>query len=108
MRLSGLVLVPCLAAVVFACGASADDFDTTEDGLSKYGGLREGSDEACAVLRLANEADERALDALLDSRAAKNIVAHRAAPDGRVGTEDDQWFAKLADLDRVSYVATRA
>lgn len=99
MRLSRLALAPCLAVVVFACGGSADDAETSEDGLTKYGGLSEKSADACAVLRLANEADEATLDAILDARAAKGIVAHRGP---------EQWFANLAELDRIPFVANQA
>lgn len=99
MRLVRLAVAPALAALVFACGASAEDVETTEDGLTKYGGLREKSPEACAVLRLANEADEATLDGFLDSRAAKGIVARRSP---------EEWFANLAELDRIPYVGTQA
>src|SRR5688572_16263133 len=84
------LLLPSLIALsVFACVGPTDDTESTEDGLTKFGGLVEGSDEACAVRRVANEAAEQALDADvgLDKRAAKNIVSFRAGADGKVGTE---------------------
>ena len=44
----------------------------------------------------------------LDARAARGIVAHRAGPDGRLGTGDDRRFADLAALDAVPYVGPSA
>jgi hypothetical protein len=84
--------VPCLAAVAFACGDTSDDVDTSEEGLTRYGGLREKTPEACAVLRLANEADEATLDAFLDARGARAIVGHRGVSGAQIKTMlEQQW-----------------
>lgn len=62
------------------------------------------------VLELVNSASEQTLDedARLDSRAARNIVAHRAGPDGVDGTADDDRFDSWAELDAISYVGDTA
>lgn len=44
----------------------------------------------------------------LDSRAAKNIIAHRNGADGVVGTGDDDRFDTIDELDGISYVGATA
>ncbi|MGE0784181.1 MAG: nuclease A inhibitor family protein [Sandaracinaceae bacterium] len=44
----------------------------------------------------------------LDSRAARNLIAHRDGADGLFGTRDDDPFDDLAEVDAVSYVGTLA
>ena len=44
----------------------------------------------------------------LDSRAAKNIIAHRNGPDGVSPSSDDVLFATLDDLDAIPYVGDSA
>ena len=69
-------------------------------------GIEEGSLEARALLRLANEADLAMLDteAGLDSRAANNIIRRRAGSDGLLGTDDDLVVRTLAELEAISWV----
>ena len=71
-----------------------------------------GSPEAAAVLALVNDVaiDEATLDVDvgLDRRAAANIVVHRDGVDGTVGTEDDDPFDSLGELDGVRYVGDSA
>lgn len=108
----GLLVSPLLlSCFVAACSSTPEAVDESADELgAKFGGVVEGTDEACAVLRAANEASLDELDegAALDSRAAKAIAAARAGEDGRAGTLDDQIFATLAELDAVPYVANTA
>ncbi len=109
MEIRGRVFVlPILTSLlVAACGSEPEELDASEDAVSsRYAGLREGSDAACAVRRLANEAPQDLLDGevRLDSRAATNIVRFRAGPDGKLGTHDDRWFSSLEKLDGVPWV----
>jgi hypothetical protein len=62
--------------------------------------------EACAVLRTANRLDEEALiaDVGLAERTTANLLAHRAGPDGVLGTADDDPSDTLAELDAIPYV----
>jgi hypothetical protein len=62
--------------------------------------------EACAVLRTANRLDEEALiaDVGLAERTTANLLAHRAGPDGVLGTSDDDPSETLAELDAIPYV----
>jgi 5'-nucleotidase len=113
-----LVRAPLLSAVMAtaslapACSAAAESDDSLAAASTAGGfaGLVEGSDMACAVLRLANEASAADLDRLvgLDARAARNIATFRLGPDGEPKTEDDQWFASLSDLGKIPYVKARA
>src|SRR5262245_30135853 len=88
-------------AVTSACGAGDAASDEQTDHLAI--GLEEGSAQACAVLKLANTASFETLDdaAKLNRKAALAIFAVRAGDDGQEGTEDDGWFATLAELDAV-------
>jgi hypothetical protein len=68
-----------------------------------------------AVLALVNEAPFDRLDKPeeedgvgLDRRAARNIVDHRMGPDGVDGTDDDDPFDDLSELDAVPYVGPSA
>lgn len=44
----------------------------------------------------------------LHSRAAENILKHRLGPDGECGTDDDDTFDDLAELDAVPWVGKKA
>jgi len=73
-------------------------------------GITEGSDQARAVLELANGLSQDVLDddVGLDRRAAANIVRARRGPDDLDGTADDTPLASLTQLDAVSYVGASA
>ena len=44
----------------------------------------------------------------LTSSAAKNLIAHKNGPDGEAGTEDDDLFDSLDEVDAVKYVGASA
>lgn len=81
--------------------------DMEEDGESSVA-LSLSPADAALVLDLANYpgVDEVALDGPvgLDTRAAANIQAHRAGPDGVFPSNDDNYFDDLAELDALGYV----
>jgi hypothetical protein len=99
MRRIGVVLVACGVA---GCALGEDGFGTGE------GALREGTPEATGVLRFLNgpAADVATLDidAALDARAARNIVAHVRGADGALGGGDDDLLDSVAELDAISQV----
>lgn len=79
--------------------------------------IRDGSEEAKAVLGMANkilttEQDANDFFSYLDTQmhrfAAENIVEYRKGADGVIGTEDDSQFLDLAVLDHVPYVGRTA
>lgn len=43
-------------------------------------------------------------EAGVDARAASNLIAHRNGHDGMFGTEDDQLFGSLIEVDEVRWV----
>ncbi len=99
------------ALVLVACGAPEDGAGSESDLLGALaqdatGGIAEGTAEAKAVLRVANEAtaDQLKGQARLDPRAADGVVAYRLGDDGQVGTADDETFDTLAELDAVPFV----
>lgn len=101
-RIAGLVLV-----ALAGCATSGDPF--ADDGELAQA-LTPA--EVTAVLDLVNypgvTGDELDADAGLDGRAARAIAAHRAGPDGRFPSLDDNLFDSLAELDAVPYVGNAA
>src|SRR5690349_3191852 len=82
----------------FLMGDAADGF-----------GIAESDPRACAVLRLANEADAAELGLLPYTRAAAQyVIAHRAGPDMRERTGDDDRIQSLVELDAIPYVGPTA
>jgi hypothetical protein len=70
------------------------------------------TDDDALILGVVNAADVSVAlldDAVgLDARAARGIFAHRAGPDGRLGTADDRLFPGVAAVDAVPYVGAAA
>ena len=84
-------------SLLLPLAACADDLGTGDAAIS------EGTVEGVGVLRFLNSpaADVTTLDidAALDARAARNIVAHVRGPDGALGTGDDDLLDSIAELD---------
>ncbi len=68
--------------------------------------------EKQGVLALVNDCETSAsildIDAALDRRAATNIVDHRDGSDTSCGSDDDDLFDDLDELDAISYVGDAA
>jgi phosphatidylserine/phosphatidylglycerophosphate/cardiolipin synthase-like enzyme len=120
LNLRGGIKMRCYATVLTfliflgACGInspSPTDSSELEVSLADLG-LLNGSPEARAVLSLVNDPQTtfETLDitAGLDRRAAANIVAYRAGPDGIEPSADDDRFDTIEALDAVAYVGGRA
>lgn len=111
-RIARFVLLPLVLVTLTACDAemgAADEALDGEDEAFLLPGKADGDvPQACAILKLANTASLDVLDddVALNAKAARGIVAHRDGPDGLPGTDDDGWFATLAELDAVKYVGT--
>jgi phosphatidylserine/phosphatidylglycerophosphate/cardiolipin synthase-like enzyme len=101
-----------LALGVFAggCGDGTDDVGSDSSDVTEV--LKEGSPEALAVLALVNDpavtSDVLDDEVGLDKRAAQNIAKHRAGPDRTLGTDDDDFYDSVKELDAVSYVGSSA
>lgn len=69
-------------------------------------GIENGSPEACALLRLSNEASFEQLykDVGLNQKAARHIVTVRAGQDAELGTYDDTYVKDLEGLDAIPYI----
>jgi phosphatidylserine/phosphatidylglycerophosphate/cardiolipin synthase-like enzyme len=100
-------LLVALASCVAAEAVEDGENDMFASGKAD-GGIDEGSPEALGVLRLVNDTNETAASlksgAGVTSRVANNIVNHRNGADGEPGTEDDDAFDTLAELDKIPYV----
>lgn len=105
--IASLASVAALSLVVAACAEMPED--TTGDNA---GELALSAADQQRILDLVNYpgTDEALLDGTvkLDSRAAKNLIAKRNGADGISPSADDFAFAKLDDVDAVSYVGTTA
>ncbi len=110
VRTFALVIPAFTSLLVAACSAGEATDASEDEASSRYAGLKEGSDAACAVRRLANEATVKMLDGDvgLDARAANNVASFRAGNDGKLGTHDDNWFSSLAKLDVVPWIGPAA
>ena len=95
-----LLLSAALAASAAACVSESDDAATGEES-----DLTEGSAAAKAVLALVNDgavsADELLREARVTLDVGKAIVAHRDGADARRGTDDDDTFDTLRELDAI-------
>lgn len=102
LRLRSLLSLLVLGGALAACDAG-DGTGTAES--DHVEGLGEGSAAALSVLALVNDRDHDATGmrtvARLDSRAARNVLAHRDGPDGAPRTDDDDLFDTIAELDAV-------
>lgn len=113
MRKAAVLSVGCVVLCSLGCGLSPSD-ESSDGALggsdARAAGLADGTAESCGVLRLASEATLDTLDvtARLDRRAAQSIVGYRLGPDAAAGTDDDQRFDSLAELDAVGYVGKNA
>ncbi len=104
MKTLGMSVIALVALGCAPAGSSIaeEDSDATESPLTAA--------QQCAVVKLANSGSFTTLDddAKLNSAAARNIVAHRAGPDGELGTIDDRWFKNLSEVDAVPQVGPAA
>ena len=74
--------------------------------------IKEGTAEAYGVLAMLNDEsttqDVLDVDARLDLRAARSLIAHRDGPDRLFGTADDNPFDDIAEVDAQYYVGGSA
>ncbi len=94
--------LPALLALSLTACIADDGTGDTELAIT------EGSAEAVGVLRFLNgpaaDVETLDIDAALDVRAARNIVARVRGADAVLGTADDRLLVSIADLDSVSQV----
>jgi len=102
-----------LIAVVFAtaCDSSTvpveeDGDDVAAGGKADTGGIEEESPEAASILKLVNFATVQKFrdEVGLSEEAANNLIAYRIGDDEMPGTDDDERFESLAELDRIPFV----
>ena len=102
MRVRSVVLA--LAAAAVGCAGAASD----EDGAGRRGRALTAEELDQKVLEMLNHPSTTVkvldIDAGLTSTAAVNLMAHRAGPDGAVGTADDDPFDSIQEVDDVSGV----
>lgn len=101
------MLKRALLLLLAACGTPAPslDPDVSRTPGEQLTTIPEGTIEAAAALRVANEALQPQLEGFgLDVRAAANIVWYRVGDDGVGGTEDDAKLETLAELDAIPFV----
>lgn len=107
-NLAYLLLSIATAACVETTTEDGIDDTFVDDGKADTGGITNGSPQAIAVLRVANEKSRTELkDHGVPPLAAQNIVAVRAGDD-TASVADDVTFTSLAQLDAVPYVGPMA
>ncbi len=105
LPIAARLLALLLASSVGLVACAADPDDDGEESSSDESDLTEGSPEARAVLALVN-ARETTFEVLtkeggLTAPTASAILAHRDGPDGAIGTDDDDPFDTLAEVDAI-------
>jgi phosphatidylserine/phosphatidylglycerophosphate/cardiolipin synthase-like enzyme len=118
MRTNSLRAIALLTALAItgcsdATGDQAGDPENGAFGSGKAdGGIDPSSAQAHAVLALVNDpAIDFAIlddDARLNAKAAAAIIDHRDGVDGEPGSDDDDAFGDLAELDAVPFVGQAA
>ncbi len=110
-----LLTLPTLALAATACTDAGTD--ESPDGVNDVGvgdGKGDGAEltdcQKTAVLKLLNDGAtaEDLENAGVHRRAAANLAEHRDGVDGTFGTEDDDLFDDMAEVDAVNYVGTVA
>ena len=115
MRVLPILLVLAGCASPVDLDESSDSIDGKADGATA---ALEGTREGYGVLRLLNDggdAEESATDFVfldddvaLDRRAASNLIEHRDGPDGVFGTDDDDLYDSIEEVDDVRWVGASA
>jgi len=113
-KLSSLATILNASALTLALALSACAGSGVGDGRTdSFGGSAAKSDseystcQLSEVLNFVNESNTRATRlnrAGLSDQVADKIVAHRAGPDGVIGTGDDDLYDDLDELDRIDFV----
>ncbi len=96
------------ALLAAACGNNPDEGDVSGSG-GKADDLAAERIQ-CGILDFVNSASESALvhDVLLSPYGAHNIVRHRDGFDGQPGTDDDDLFDSIIELDELPGVGPTA
>lgn len=102
IRLVPLLLLSLGIAAATACASPTDD-DGSVSGDEPE--LREGTVEARAVLLLVNDGSVTSDELLREARVKQSVgdalVAHRDGPDGAFGTDDDDLFDTVREVDEI-------
>jgi hypothetical protein len=109
-------MVSLLVATTAATGCIASD--ESPDGIDEDAGIAAGKADGsltecqlAAIVAYLNTAEltvEALEEAGVHSRASENLMKHRAGADGAVGTEDDDAFDTIEEVDAVPYVGRTA
>lgn len=107
MRHLTLFSLAFLAAIItVGCADAGDDFETSSLALI------DGTPEAEGIIALLN-AETTTFETLdihvgLDRRAALHLITHRDGLDGKRGTQDDNLFDSIEEVDGVWWVGNNA
>lgn len=104
-KLSSLATTLALSLGLAACSGGSID-----GRYDSFGGKTDSEYSPCQLSEVLNYANESATTVARLNRAGLNtevgsrIVAHRAGPDGDIGTADDDIYDDLDELDAVDFV----
>ncbi len=96
-------------ALFFIGGALAAPLFAAAPTLTDDAVLIEGSPGAEELIRAANEATLEELKSVsgLEMKAAENIYAYRVGEDGKPGTDDDEFYSSVGELDQIPFVTRK-
>lgn len=105
-RFAMAVATVVVGSMMGGCAMEDAENEPTSAESANTGGIAEGTREAAIVVKAANETSLQALidEAGLSKLAALAIDAYRKGDDGIEGTEDDERFESLAELDAIPHV----
>ncbi len=101
------------ATLILGCGEDAQPELPGDDANASFGGANskaDGTFTECQLRETVNFLNESTTTVEflrengINSRAAKNIIAHRNGADEKLGTGDDDLFDDLDELDAISFV----
>jgi len=95
-RVREIVAGAVLALLIVPAMANADEMSACAE------------DELLVYLNRADLADQAMKDAGVNSKAAANIFSYRAGPDVEIGTDDDEYFDDISELDDIGFVGPAA
>lgn len=120
MKTSAMKWVMMCACVGALWGCQSEPAEGSDEGVAPDGeqdvfvedpsskadaqGIEEASWEGLCVLNFVNSASDAEIREVVHSWPGEEIVAYRQGADGVVGTDDDDLFESLTELDKVSWV----
>ena len=105
-----LFILPLVGLMLFASCDAGEESPDDEDDTAFPNGKADSPWSECEMNQVVAYVNNPEIgyqdlrDAGVHKRASQNIIAHRDGPDGITGTEDDDFFDDVDEIDAVKYV----